>query len=488
MDIDLARLADAFHGINLVVVGDALLDVYLEGRVGRLCREAPVPIVEIDRRLDVPGGAANAAVNARALGAHVALLGVVGDDAEGGRLTAALDAYGVDTGDLLIQRGRRTPAKHRVLGDGQMLARFDQSGASEVDSQTEAELITRLTRRFTGADAVILSNYAQGVFTPAMTHALAYLQRRAARVIVADSRTPGVFAAVGVTAVKPNYAEALQLLGSDSRDAGRGRAEAIIAHEEQLLAASGAGIVATTLDADGAVVLERGRTPYRTYARPARSSRACGGGDTFVAAFALALAAGADTPEAAELAAAAASVAVAKDGTSTCSAFELRQTIAGGEKRVLDLAALSERLAAERAHGRRIVFTNGCFDILHRGHVTLLNRAKGLGEVLVVGVNSDASVRRLKGPARPINSVDDRIKVLAALSYVDHVVAFEGDSPTEVIRAVRPDIYVKGGDYTRETLPEAPLVESLGGAVCILPYLEDRSTTGLIERIRSVRA
>ncbi|MFL6654525.1 MAG: D-glycero-beta-D-manno-heptose 1-phosphate adenylyltransferase, partial [Sulfurifustis sp.] len=172
------------------------------------------------------------------------------------------------------------------------------------------------------------------------------------------------------------------------------------------------------------------------------------------------------------------------DGTATCSAHELRELIAGDEKRVADAQALRSVVAHARARGSRIVFTNGCFDILHRGHVTLLNRAKGLGDVLVVGVNSDASVRRLKGAARPINSIDDRLKVLAALSYVDYVVAFDADSPRDLISEVRPDIYVKGGDYTRETLPETSLVESLGGAVCILPFVEDRSTSNLIARIR----
>lgn len=488
MDIDLARLADAYHGIDVVVVGDAMLDVYLEGKVGRLCREAPVPIVDVQRRTYSPGGAGNAAVNARALGARVALLGVIGDDAEGARLKDALAAHGIALDDLLIQPQRRTPAKHRLIGDGQMLARFDQIGGAALNRDTEQELIVRLTRRFAGAGAIVLSNYGHGVFTPPVIQALAYLQRRAARIVVADARVPSTLARIGVTALKPNYTEALQLLGIAGREDGRGRAETVAAHGERLLHATGARIVAATLDADGAVVFERGRPPYRTYARRARASRTSGGGDTFVASFALALAAGADTPEAAELASAAAAVAVAKDGTAYCTIAELRQAIAGDEKRLTDVAALSGRLAEYRAEGRRIVFTNGCFDILHRGHVTLLNRAKGLADVLIVGINSDAGVRRLKGPARPINNLEDRTKVLAALSYVDHVIAFDGDSPTDVIRAVRPDIYVKGGDYTRETLPEAPLIESLGGAVCILPYLQDRSTTGLIDRIRSARA
>jgi D-beta-D-heptose 7-phosphate kinase/D-beta-D-heptose 1-phosphate adenosyltransferase len=196
------------------------------------------------------------------------------------------------------------------------------------------------------------------------------------------------------------------------------------------------------------------------------------------------LAAGSDTVAAAELAAAAAAVVVARDGTCACTADELRASLAGEDK-ATDLPALTARLDALRRQGRRIVLTNGCFDILHRGHVTYLSRAKALGDVLVVGVNSDESIHRLKGPGRPINTLDDRLQVLAALSCVDHVVTFAEDTPHNLVRAVRPHVFVKGGDYTRERLPEAALVEQLGGTIHILPFVADRSTTNVIERIRA---
>ena len=486
MDIDLARLATDFKGRHVVVIGDALLDVYLSGAVGRLCREAPIPIVEVEHRTQVPGGAGNVAVNVRTLGARATLIGVAGDDREGEALRAALVRAGVDTSNLLTIPGRCTPAKHRLLGGPQMLARFDQGSRTTVDEATLTELIGRVTRLYGAADAVILADYGYGLFAPALIQSLAYLQRRQPRIVLADSRTLARFVPIGVTAVKPSFNEAVQLLQLHGVEGGRGRAEAAGTHATALLDATGARIAAVTLDIDGAVVLERGRAPYRTYARPAQRSRSTGGGDTFAAAFALALAVGADTPEAAELASAAAAVVVGKDGTMPCHADELRAMISGDDKRLTDVGAIGDTLRRHRARGERVVFTNGCFDILHRGHVTLLNRAKALGDVLIVGVNSDASVRRLKGASRPINALDDRIKVLTALSFVDHVAAFDGDSPTELIRLIRPDVYVKGGDYTRETLPEAPLVEELGGAVCILPYLSDRSTSGLIERIRAV--
>jgi D-beta-D-heptose 7-phosphate kinase/D-beta-D-heptose 1-phosphate adenosyltransferase len=243
-----------------------------------------------------------------------------------------------------------------------------------------------------------------------------------------------------------------------------------------------------TLDAEGALVLERGRPAYRAYARRSPDSRAMGAGDTFAAALALALAAGAHTPAAAELASAAAGIVVGKQGTALCSADDLRDAVAGGGKYLRDRGRLHAVLTAHREEGKRIVFTNGCFDILHRGHITYLSRAKTLGDVLVVGLNSDESVARLKGPGRPVNTLEDRAHVLAALSAVDHIVAFEEDTPIALVEDVRPDVFVKGGDYTREMLPEAPVVEALGGTIHLLPYVDDRSTSGIIERIREVEA
>jgi D-beta-D-heptose 7-phosphate kinase/D-beta-D-heptose 1-phosphate adenosyltransferase len=234
------------------------------------------------------------------------------------------------------------------------------------------------------------------------------------------------------------------------------------------------------------MVFERGRAAYRTFARPSAAARATGAGDTFAAALGLALAAGADTPTAAEIASAAASVVVGRDGTAVCSALELHASLQGeSQGKLLDGRQMGAWLAACRAQGRRVVFTNGCFDLLHRGHVTSLSRAKSLGDVLVVGLNSDASVRRIKGGDRPITTWEDRAEVLAALSCVDLVVSFDQDTPEDLIRVIRPDVFVKGGDYRLASLPEAQLVEAQGGRVVILPYIEDRSTTHLIGRIRS---
>jgi D-beta-D-heptose 7-phosphate kinase/D-beta-D-heptose 1-phosphate adenosyltransferase len=478
-------LLDAFGAIHVLVVGEAILDGYLEGTAGRISREAPVPIVELHSRSDAPGGAANAAVNLAALGAAVRFLSVVGDDDAGDRLLAALRAGGVDVDDVQRVPGRETLAKQRISAGGQMLLRFDTGSTDAPEPDTEDRLIEGLIAAWPDVDVVVVSDYGYGVVTKRLLTVLGELQRCDERVVVADARDLRRYRQARVTAVKPNFAEACRLLGEPELRGSRPRAAQAGMAGERLLDLTGARIVALTVDADGAFVFERDAPPYRTYATPHPSSRAAGAGDTFVAALGVALACGASAPIAAELASTAAGVVVRRPGTSACTVAQLREALAADAgKRVRGGADLEARLRAWRDDDRRIVFTNGVFDILHRGHVTYLARAKGLGDVLVVGVNSDASVHRLKGPTRPINGLDDRVAVLEALSPVDLVVPFDEDTPERLIEQVRPNVFVKGGDYRRETLPEAPLVERLGGSVRILPFTEDRSTSGVIERVR----
>lgn len=487
-DHHLPHFIAAFARLNVLVIGEAMLDSYLEGTTGRLCREAPVPIVALQARRDAPGGAANSAINARSLGASVRFLSVLGADPEADRLRASLEARGMapDPADLLVDHERQTLAKHRVVAAAQLLVRFDQGTTAPISPATEGRLIARLVELFPRVDAVVVSDYGYGILTPRVIGTLARLQRDDPRVVVVDSKDLGAYHAVAPTAVKPNFGEAAQLLGWDRADGSLAdRAGRIAAATDPILALTGARIAAVTLDTDGALVVERERAPYRTYARAEHHSRAAGAGDTFLTTLALALAARADTPAAAELASAAAAVVVGHEGTVACSVAELLARVAPGAKPVADAATLAARLAAERRRGARVVFTNGCFDILHRGHVTYLSAAKALGDVLVVGVNSDAGIRRLKGPDRPINTLEDRVEVLAALSCVDYLIPFDDDTPERLIEALRPDVFVKGGDYTRDRLPEAALVERLGGEVRILPFVADRSTTRLIERIWS---
>ncbi|MDQ4081650.1 MAG: D-glycero-beta-D-manno-heptose 1-phosphate adenylyltransferase [Actinomycetota bacterium] len=485
----LSELVESFSGLSVAVVGDAMLDRYVEGETARLSAEAPVPVVSLVARRELPGGAANTAANLRALGARVSVVSLLGDDEDGAALVRALAERGVVTEGLVSEPGRRTLVKSRVVASGQMVLRLDEGSTRRARPDVEDALVARLGEAFAASDALVVSDYGYGVLTDRLIAALAGLQAESPRVLVVDSKNLAAYRAAGVTAVKPNYAQALALLGSlaGDDDAAR-RTETIAASGERILDVTGAEVVAVTLDSEGALVLERGRPAYRTYARPNPDSRAMGAGDTFAAALALALAAGAHTPAAAEIASAAAAIVVAKQGTAACAADELLESVLGESKYVTERARLESVLRLHREQGRRIVFTNGCFDILHRGHITYLSRAKALGDVLVVGLNSDASVGRLKGPGRPINTLEDRAQVLAALSAVDHIVPFDEDTPVELVKAVRPDVFAKGGDYTRAMLPEAPVVEAHGGTVHLLQYVEDRSTTGIIERIRKAEA
>lgn len=479
-----ADLLARFPALRVAVVGDAILDSYLAGESHRLCREAPVPIVAVAARRDVPGGAANTAANAARLGASVRFLSVLGSDAEAALLRRSLEAQGIATDGLLPAGDRQTLAKSRVVASGQLLVRFDQGSTEPISREAEGALLRGLADVFPLVDAVIVSDYGYGVVTAAVIDGLARLQARAPRVLVADARDLVAYRDVGVTAVKPNYEEAMRLLGPRALGRSRLRADAIAPHGDKLLELTGAQIAAVTLDTEGALVFERGRPAYRTYARPTPHSHAAGAGDTFVAALTLALAAGGHTPAAAEVASAAAAIVVGRDGTTVCGREQLAEFFTAAGKTLDGPERVAARAAFHRQQGRRIVFTNGCFDILHRGHITYLNRAKALGDLLVVGINSDESVRRLKGDGRPINTLEDRVQVLAALSCIDYLVPFDGDTPADLIAAIRPDVFVKGGDYTLERLPEAALVERLGGTVQLLPFVEDRSTTGIIQRIR----
>ncbi|WP_315788826.1 D-glycero-beta-D-manno-heptose 1-phosphate adenylyltransferase [Fischerella sp. JS2] len=508
-------LLDAIAHLNVIVIGDAILDCYLQGFSDRLCREAPVPVVNVTNSDYVPGGAANTAVNVCSIGGQVSFLSVIGDDWEGYLLKQVLSQRGVSPQHLITLPNRRTLAKQRVMASSQILVRFDSGTTDTIDQLAEQALISELEHKYPESHAVIVSDYGYGILTKKVLEKLSQLQARYNNILVVDAKNLAVYRQLGITAVKPNYEQVLQLLNIPAFKPGnksiKSRIDQITAYGDEILSLTGAKIAAVTLDAEGGIIFEQGSQPHRTYAQPTIQSRTAGAGDTFASALTLALAAGATTPLAADFAAVAAAVVVGKDGTTACSAQELREFLLNQETRETEeagetggqtdegsllevssqkyISSLNQLLSVVtfyRQAGRKIVFTNGCFDILHAGHVSYLNYAKALGDILIVGLNSDDSIRRLKGATRPINTLEDRIQVLSGLGCVDHLIAFEEDTPSNLIRIVRPDIFVKGGNYTKETLPEAPLVEELGGEVRLLPFVENRSTTRIIERIREL--
>lgn len=480
---DLLQLIEKFPQLKVLVIGEAILDSYLQGNSQRLCQEAPVPIVDINARQDVPGGAANTAANVASLGAQVVFLSVMGEDPEGDRLRHLLQQHHISARHLLTTSKRQTLTKQRILADSHLLLRLDQGSTQAITDDLEEKLISALVELFSTCDAVLVSDYCYGIMTPRLVQTLTKLQASHPRPLIVDSKQLHLYREIGITAVKPNYEEAIQLLGLP-RKQGKERLKQITDHADQLLALTGAQQAAVTLDTEGALFLQAGSLPYRIPTQPTTNSQAAGAGDTFASALTLAFAAGADKQAAAAIAAAATAVVVTRNGTTTCPLNTLRHSLASqANKKLVSRENLEFLVQQHRNAGRRVVFTNGCFDILHPGHVAYLSQTKTLGDILIVGVNSDESVRQLKGPSRPVNALKDRLTVLAALESVDYVVPFNESTPCELIRLARPDVYVKGGDYTRETLPEASLVEELGGTVEILPYIGDHSTTSIIHKI-----
>ena len=467
---------------DVVVLGDFLLDGWWTGSIDRIAREAPAPVVDLHEHRYAPGGAANAAMNAAALGARVHAVGAIGADDAGVRLRAMLSDAGVDVRRLRLVDGLRTTTKVRVAAGGQVMVRLDEVERQELPPEAARRLAIDAQESVRTADVQLICDYGSAALSAELVHAVRRGTRPTARIV--DAHDPARWAMAAPDLVTPNAAEAEALLGTPLGD-GSARLGRVTRGSARLLSATGAAAVIVTLDRSGTVLLRRDGRTHRTYAHPLPEKQASGAGDVFSAALAVARGAGLSLEDAADLAQQAADIAVRKPGTCVCTLDELTEWLGRPAEAALGVDELADRLDAHRRAGHRIVFTNGCFDVLHRGHTSYLRQAKRLGDVLVVAVNSDESVRRLKGPDRPVNRDRDRADVLAELSCVDYVTVFREDTPRALIRRLRPDVYAKGGDYSPEMLPETPDVHAVGGDVVILDYVADHSTTQIIGRIRA---
>lgn len=481
----LKTVIDNFQKLKVLIIGDAILDTYVKGTTERICREAPVPVFTVQSKEHQCGGAANTAINVATLGAEVFFLTVLGKDANARELLDLLKKNKVHTAHILQDKHRVTIAKKRMTASSNIVLRVDEGTTDTISQACEKELLKKFIELYPVVDAIILSDYGYGVLTHSFIESIKDFATANHIPIVVDAKDLTRFKVLKPTAVKPNYEEALQLLNIKKAVNGS-RVQQMIAFHKKILELTGAHKVALTLDADGVLYIEKGKPPYRIACVPHEDTKTIGAGDTFISALALSLASKLKGEVAAEIAAAAAAIVVEKDGTVGCTNNELKSYFNPIPKHVLSIADLERIVTDLKKNGKRIVFTNGCFDILHKGHVTLLNKARMLGDVLIVGVNNDASIRKLKGPERPINNLEDRLTVLAGLKSIDYLIDFEEDSPIDLIKAVHPHVFVKGGDYTETSIPEAPLVKKLGGEVKIVPYVEDHSTTQIINRIRDI--
>ena len=467
---------DAMRGRTVVVLGDLMLDEYVWGDVRRISPDAPVQVVEVRRRSRAIGGAANVAHNLAAAGAIVRLVGAVGNDGAGRTLADEIAAAGLDASRLL-DFDRRTTVKTRVVARGQHLIRLDDEQRAPLTRAERERLGAALRDALRGADALLVSDYAKGVISRETLASCG-----TAVPIVVDPKSSDLSIYAGGTAITPNRGEAESGTGLVLDDDASLEAAA-----QRIRELCGARDVLITLGERGMAVSSAGRPIARIAAQAREVYDVTGAGDTVLAYFGLGLAAGLPASEAAEIANVAAGVKVGKVGTSAIAPSEL---LALGEpgllaRKLVDLPQAVARCERWRSLGRRVVFTNGCFDLLHAGHIHLLEKARELGDVLVVALNSDASVRRLKGPERPLTNEDDRVRVIAALDAVDLVLVFDEDTPLETIRRVRPDVLVKGGDYSLDTIVGADLVRDAGGRVETIPLVPGRSTTALVDRVKS---
>jgi D-beta-D-heptose 7-phosphate kinase / D-beta-D-heptose 1-phosphate adenosyltransferase len=471
----------------VLCVGDLMLDHFVYGEVTRISPEAATPVLAVARQESVIGGAGNVARNIASLGARCIFVGVVGDDAEGRELATAFRAEPRIEAHLIVDPSRPTTRKVRFVSEHHSthLLRADWEVARPVSPQIEAAVLERVRAALARAGAVVLSDYAKGVLTAETVRATIEAARRAGKPAIVDPKAQDYSVYRGATLITPNRKE----LAEATRQPATTDDE-IAASTAKLAEIVGSDAVLVTRSEDGMTLHVRGTAPAHVSAYPVRIRDMSGAGDTVAATLGALLAMGAGFEAAMRAANAAASVVVGKRGTATVSAAELRARIiphaalASEEKVVFDHGVLDDALAVWRRAGLRIGFTNGCFDLLHPGHVKLLTEARAACDRLVVGLNSDASVAALKGAGRPIQAQQARAEVLAALEAVDLVVVFDEETPLELIGRVRPTILVKGADYRLDQVVGRELVEASGGEVMLVALAPGYSSTRLVDQSR----
>ena len=482
-DRDLAAITRQFHVTRVLVVGDLILDRYRIGDARRLSPEAPIPVLRPRRRHDTPGGAANVAMNIAALGGHAILAGVIGDDDAGRALTSLLAATPGISQALVTAPGRPTTAKTRFIAGSQQLLRLDEETTDPLDAAATERLLKEITALLPGVDIVILSDYAKGVLCDAVLAPLLALLEAHGKPVIADPKRPDFGAYRGVTVLTPNELEVRDATKIDAQQ----DTEADRAGQAALDATCGAAVLVTR-SSKGLTLVRRGEPALHLPAQAREVADVSGAGDTLVAALAVAMAAGADLPAACRLANITAGISVGKPGTATVTRTELLNTLQTGgmstaDRKILSLEDARAQVATWHAGGLRVGFANGCFDLIHPGHISLLSQAKAGCDRLIVALNTDASVQRLKGPTRPVQNEDARAIVMASLAPVDLVVLFDEDTPLEMILALRPDVLIKGSDYTVEQVVGGAEVRSWGGEVLLADLREGHSTTGTIRRM-----
>lgn len=465
-----------FDNAQVLVVGDLMLDRYWHGATSRISPEAPVPVVKVGQSEDRIGGAGNVALNIASLGAGASLVGIVGKDEAAESLMTRLESAGIHA-DFQVSASKPTITKLRVISRHQQLLRLDFEDAFELEDGDQ--LPEKVEQLLGNVGALILSDYAKGALQN--PQGLIALARNAGVPVLVDPKGTNFELYRGATLLTPNLSEFEAVVGVCSNE------QALVDKGAELMGHLDIEALLITRSEHGMTLLRKDMPELHLPARAREVFDVTGAGDTVISVLATALAAGEPLPEAVAMANIAAGIVVGKLGTATISMPELRRAISeeqGSERGVVNEEQLLVDVADARAQGERVVFTNGCFDILHAGHVGYLEQARKQGDRLILAVNSDASVKRLKGEGRPINPVERRMAVLAGLEAVDWVVSFEDDTPERLLKLIKPDILVKGGDYSRKEVVGWEIVESYGGDIEVLDFLDDCSTTAIVEKIK----
>ena len=463
-----------FSSTRVVVAGDVMLDRYLFGSTGRISPEAPVPVVHVHETDDRPGGAANVAVNLASLGITTRLVGVVGDDAAADALEAIMNERGIDC-DFARAADRPTITKTRVQSRGQQLIRLDEENAAPLQGDA---MTTRLQGAIDGAGAVVLSDYGKGALSD--VSAMIAACRQAGVPVLVDPKGTDFSKYRGASLITPNQAEFEAVAGKAESD------DDLVERAREMMNDLDLDALLVTRSEKGMLLVEAGAEPLFLSTQAREVYDVTGAGDTVIATLAAALASGQSLGSAAALANVAAGLVVRKIGVATVTPGEISAALhqrGQGGRGLVGLDALLALVDEARGRNERIVMTNGCFDVLHAGHVAYLEEAKNLGDRLIVAVNDDDSVRRLKGSTRPINALEDRLLVLAGLASVDWVVPFVEDTPARLIETILPDVLVKGGDYRPDEIAGAKEVLQNGGEVRVLAFRDGHSSSRIIDRL-----
>ena len=469
---------------NILVVGDIMLDTYFTGDIKRISPEAPVPVFKKTKERSVLGGAANVAANLDAAEQKVSVMSFMGNDYVGDELMEKFERMGINTELLIRLDDRRTTVKTRFLaGNNQQVIRMDVEDAVPIDKNLCEKMLSMLREKIKKFDLILLSDYLKGLLTFDFTQGVINLANEFEIPVIVDVKDPKIEKYANAFLLKPNLNELRALTGMKAQTD-----DEIIEAANYLRSKGNHKYVLATCGSRG-MVLAGENSLYFIKSVAQEVFDVTGAGDTTIAYLAACMVNGFDMIECVDIANTAAGIQVSKVGTSLVYWREIRSTLSRkavhvGQKLLNGKALNDFRKTHEE---QRVVFTNGCFDILHSGHVKYLREAAKLGEVLVVGLNSDASVRRLKGATRPINSQEDRAEVLCALGFVDYVVIFEEDTPLELIKIIKPDVLVKGGDYNKNNVVGADFVESRGGELFLIPFVEGKSTTNIIKKIEEMK-